>query len=214
MVHPHAVNTNNRQMKILKKSYCLAVIIGVLCGMIFFQYNALKQAKEERDIYKNNTYGLLAQIDTLHNDSAIQAYQVQTLGLNVEEYKRYRADDLNTINALKLKLKNVSAVSKQEMEVQAAINVPIKTDTIIQNDTIYPVKTVRLHNDHISFDGNIRGDSLTADINVPVTLTQIIHKVPKHKFLWWSWGCKAVKQVIVTDNPYLNIKYSEYIELK
>lgn len=201
-------------MKISKTNIVLALVALCLSGVSIFQYNMLKKVKAERDTYQNNTYGLLAQIDTLRADSTMQAYQIQTLGLSVDEYKRYRAEDANIIKSLKVKLENVSAVSKHEMEMQASISAPIKTDTLIRNDTIYPSKTVQLHNNYIKFDGSIHGDSLTANINVPVTLTQIVHKIPKHKFLWWSWGCKAVKQIIVTDNPYLTIKYSEYIELK
>jgi len=200
-------------MKISKTT--LALLAAVLCvgGVTVYQHRTIQRVKAERDTYQQNTHGLLAQIDTLRKDSAMQAYQIQALKLDVDEYKQYRAEDLQTIKALGLKLKNVSSVSKQEMEVEAPINAPIVEKTVVQDSIVTKTQTVALHNDYINFDGTIHGDSLSAQINIPIQLTQIVHKIPKHKFLWWSWGCKAIKQVIVTNNPYVNLKYSEYIEL-
>ena len=95
------------------------------------------------------------------------------------------------------------------------MNVPISVPLTKEESQIKPISTnVRLHNEHISFIGTVTNDSLTAKIQVPIQLTQIVHKVPKHKFLWWSWGCKGIKQIVVSNNPYVNLKYSEYIELR
>lgn len=200
-------------MKITKANIIFAAVTLCMGGVALYQHHTIKNIKAERDTYQSDTYGLLSKIDTLRKDSTLQAYQIQTLKLSVDEYKEYRAEDLRTIQALDLKLKNVSSVSKQQIEVEAPINVPIVEKTVLQDSVEVKTQTVTLHNDYIAFDGTITSDSLTAQIHIPIQLTQIVHKIPKHKFLWWSWGCKAVKQVITTDNPYVNLKYSEYIEL-
>lgn len=200
-------------MTISRTTLVLGGMMLCMAGVAIWQRHTIKNIKEERDTYQNNTYGLLTKTDTLRKDSALQAYQIQTLKLSVDEYKEYRAEDMRTIQALGLKLKNVSSVSKQQIEVEAPINVPIVEKTVLQDSVEVKTHTVALHNDYIMFDGTIQDDSLTAQINIPIQLTQVVHKIPKHKFLWWSWGCKAVKQVITTDNPYVNLKYSEYIEL-
>ena len=183
-----------------------------MAAIIYYQHDTIQEVKRDRDTYQNNTYGLLTDIEALRKDSLEQAYQIQTLSFTVDEYKAYRAEDLNTIQSLKLKLKNIQSVSKQSLEVNAPIATPIVKH--IPDSISRPITTVKLENTHISFIGTIKNDSLIANIQVPIQLTQIIHKVPKHKFLWWSWGCKAIKQVIVTNNPYVNLNYSEYIELR
>ena len=195
-----------------KPAAIVAVIILSMAAIIYYQHDTIQEVKRDRDTYQNNTYGLLTDIEALRKDSLKQAYQIQTLSFTVDEYKAYRAEDLNTIQSLKLKLKNIQSVSKQSLEVNAPIATPIVTH--IPDSISKPITTVKLENTHISFVGTIKNDSLVANIQVPIQLTQIIHKVPRHKFLWWSWGCKAIKQVIVTNNPYVNLNYSEYIELR
>jgi len=195
-----------------KPAAIVAVIILSMAAIIYYQHDTIQEVKRDRDTYQNNTYGLLNDIESLRKDSLEQAYQIQTLSFTVDEYKAYRAEDLNTIQSLKLKLKNIQSVSKQSLEVNAPIATPIVKH--ISDSISRPITTVKLENTHISFIGTIKNDSLIANIQVPIQLTQIIHKVPKHKFLWWSWGCKAIKQVIVTNNPYVNLNYSEYIELR
>lgn len=195
-----------------KPAAIVAVIILSMAAIIYYQHDTIQEVKRDRDTYQNNTYGLLNDIESLRKDSLEQAYQIQTLSFTVDEYKAYRAEDLNTIQSLKLKLKNIQSVSKQSLEVNAPIATPIVKH--IPDSISRPITTVKLENTHISFIGTIKNDSLIANIQVPIQLTQIIHKVPRHKFLWWSWGCKAIKQVIVTNNPYVNLNYSEYIELR
>lgn len=197
-----------------KKTIGLAVAFICLYAIIGWQYKRTQYITHERDRYQNNTYGLLHNIEELRKDSTEQAYQVQTLSLTVDEYKQYRAQDAKTISDLKIKLKQVSAVAKQEMEVKVPVYVPVK-DTIVIKDSIPQItQTVSFQDDHVSFNGIIQNDSLKATFNVPIDIIQVLYKVPKHKFLWWSWGCKAVKQVIVTNNPYVQLNYSEYIEIQ
>ena len=178
------------------------------------QSKHLQQVKKERDLYQNNTESLLLDIGILRRDSIVQAYQSKALTLSIDEFKRYREQDANVIKDLKLKLKQVTSISKQSMEVKVPVNAPVKDTVVIINNVVDTIKAIQYVDKHVSFDGYIRRYSMKADIKVPVTITQVIHKVPKRKFLWWSWGCKAIKQVIITDNPYVQLNYSEYIQLK
>lgn len=191
----------------------IAVIVG-LGTIVGFQGKRISQVTDERNQYQQNTYTLLADIETLQQDSAIQAYQVDKLTLSLDEYRKYRSEDAQTIADLKLKLKQVSAISKSEISVNVPINTPVR-DTVIVVDSIYrKVQTIAYNDSNVSFNGTIWNDSLKANLHVPVTISQVLYKVPKHKFLWWSWGCKAVKQVVITNNPYVQLNYSEYIEIK
>ena len=56
------------------------------------------------------------------------------------------------------------------------------------------------------------GDTLT--INTRDSISQVGAIEYKHKFLWWKWKVKGVKQVIVNHNPNSKISFSEYIEIK
>ena len=199
----------------MKFSRTIFLLLGVLLlvGVITYQHKAIQKIKIERDNYQNNTHTLLSEIEVLREDSTGKAYQIQTMKLDMDELKEYRQKDIATIKDLKIKLKHITAVSKQNMEVSAPIKAGVKDSIFVTDTIIRYIPVIKYHDPHITFEGKIINDSLTARVNIPITLTQILHKVPKRKFLWWSWGCKAVKQVVVTDNPYVNIKYAEYIEL-
>ncbi|WP_350308236.1 DUF6549 family protein [Gabonibacter massiliensis] len=45
------------------------------------------------------------------------------------------------------------------------------------------------------------------------TLVQIVYRVPR-KFLFIRWGTKAIRQEVISKNPYSKITYSRYIELR
>ena len=198
-------------MNSLKPAAIVAVVILSMAAIISYQHSTIQEVAKDRDTYRNNTYGLMSNIEELRKDSMEQAYQIQALSFTIDEYKEYRAEDMKTIKSLKLQLKNITTISKQSLEVNVPISVPLTKE----ESQIKPISTnVRLHNEHISFIGTVTNDSLTAKIQVPIQLTQIVHKVPKHKFLWWSWVCKGIKQIVVSNNPYVNLKYSEYIELR
>lgn len=198
----------------IKHILIIGGLIIIWLGLIIWQISSYRSMRSERDIYMGNTHSLMIGMEQLRKDSSSQAIQIQSLTLTVDEYRKSSEKDLKTIEDLKLKLKNVKAVGKQEYEVEAPVVAPVVCDSD-KIDTVYvPYQKVSMHNDYITFDGTIKSDTLKAKVNVPITITQILYKVPKHKFLWWSWGCKAVKQVVVSDNPYVNIKYANYIELR
>lgn len=197
-----------------KLTVWLLIALISMGAIILWQQKRIGKITDERNKYQQNTYTLLSDIEKLRTDSSMQAYQVQILSLNIDEYKKYRAADAQIIESLKLKLKQVSAVSKQELEVNVPINTIVKDSIIFVNNATDTIKTITYKDQYVTFDGNIQNDSLTAHFNVPVTISQVLYKVPKRKFLWWSWGCKAVKQVIITNNPYVQLNYSEYIEIK
>lgn len=202
------------QLAMNKLTIWLLVALVSMGAVIGWQYQHIGQITNERNQYQQNTYSLLSDIEELRADSNLQAHQVQTLALSLEEYKKYRMEDAQTITDLQLKLKQVSAVAKQELEINVPISTPIKDSIVVANDTLNTIQTISYNNQYVSFNGNIQHDSLTAQFHVPVTISQILYKIPKHKFLWWSWGCKAVNQVITTNNPYVQLNYSEYIEIK
>lgn len=195
-------------------TYIKLGLVGVcLVGVIAYQAIAIHKIKAEKEIYRNNTTTLLSDVERLQLDSTTSAIQINTLKLSLDEYKQYRAEDAELIKQLGVKLKNIQSSSKTTIEVDAPIQTIVVRDTVFSDSIAHCVQLVQYKNDYIQFDGKIINDSLTAQINVPITIHQMLYKIPKHKFLWWSWGCKQIKQVISCDNPYVNIKYSEFIEI-
>lgn len=191
---------------------CLLAVVVLLGGAVWLQYRYTVRLKSERDRYLSNTTALLSEVKRMQVDSATMALDAKTLRLTLDEYKRFRAEDAATIKRLGVKVKNLEAAARHEMEVAGPIDAAVR-DTVIIRDTV-PIlrQKVEMLTPHIELAGIIKGERLKGSIRIPVTLNQAVWVEYRG---WWFWKrVKAVHQTISCDNPYVEIKYSEYIKIK
>ncbi|NDV80867.1 DUF6549 family protein [Bacteroides sp. 51] len=197
------------------KSKVIALLLTVLlvvCSFSGYLLTKNKILKEEVSKYKQNTESLLSGIKRIQIDSTSMAVDVQTLKLTLAEYKRHRAEDTETIRKMRIQMKHLQAISKHKVEVNAPFDTAVK-DTIIKDYQDEPVTAgvVKVETPHLMIDGILQNSRLSGTIRLPVVLTQAVWIEKKHKFLWWKWGVKAIHQTISSNNPYVEITYSEYI---
>ena len=195
-----------------KFSQILLAIILLLGGLVFIQFKHAAKLSDERDRYKQNNTALLSDIERIKVDSTTMAVDAKALRLTIDEYERFRAADAEKIRQMGIKIKNLQAVAKHNLEVAAPINTVIR-DTVFMRDTVHVVQQkVEMASPHIQLDAVIDNDTLKGDIRLPVTLQQIVWVEYKRKCLFWK-KVKAIHQTISSDNPYVEIKYSEYIQI-
>lgn len=190
---------------------CLLVAVVVLGGIVWFQHLNTVRLKAERDRYQSNSTALLSEVRRIRVDSATMALDTRTLQLTLDEYRRFREEDAATIRRLGVKIKNLEAAARHEMEVAGPIDAAVR-DTVVIRDTV-PVlrQKVEMITPHIRLTGLIEEGRLKGEIRVPVTLRQTVWVEYKG---WWFWKrVKAVHQTVSSDNPYAEIKYSEYIRI-
>ena len=181
-----------------------------LCLVVYVQHWRSVRLKADRDRHRQNSEALLSDVRRFRIDSATTAVDVKALRLSVDEFERYRAGDLAKIRAMGVKIRNLEAAAKHRMEVAAPIDAIIR-DTIIVRDTVPVVaQRVEMLTPHIQMRGVIEGGRLWGEIRVPVTLRQAVWVEYKRRWIFWK-RVKAVHQTISSDNPYVQIKYSEYI---
>ena len=196
--------------KVLSKYLMVAVLL--LSGIIYIQYRRNIHMASERDRYQANNTALLSEVRRIRIDSTTLAVDAEGLRLTVDEYKRFRAQDAETIKKLGVKIKNLEAAAKHQLEVGGPIDAVVK-DTVIIRDTV-PLfrQKVEMITPHIQLTGMIEDSRLKGQIRVPVTLNQAIWVEYKG---WWFWKrVKAIHQSISSDNPYVDIKYTEYIQMQ
>lgn len=196
--------------KVLSKYLLVAVLL--LSGIVYIQYRRNVHLANERDRYQANNTALLSEVRRMRIDSTTLAVDTKGLRLTVEEYKRFRAQDAETIKKLGVKIKNLEAAAKHQLEVGGPIDAVVK-DTVIIRDTV-PLfrQKVEMITPHIQLTGMIEDSRLKGQIRIPVTLNQAIWVEYKG---WWFWKrVKAIHQSISSNNPYVEIQYSEYIKIK
>lgn len=196
--------------KVLSKYLLVAVLL--LSSIIYIQYRRNVHLVGERDRYQANNTALLSEMHRMRIDSMTLAVDVEGLRLTVDEYKRFRAQDAQTIKKLGVKIKNLEAAAKHQLEVGGPIDAVVK-DTVIIRDTVPLLRQkVEMITPHIQLAGMIENNRLQGQIRVPVTLNQAIWVEYKG---WWFWKrVKAIHQSISSNNPYVEIQYSEYIKIK
>lgn len=190
------------------------MIIAVLSGITISLLRSRQRLIEERDSYKSNTEALMSEVRRIQADSSTMALDIKTLTMSLDEYKRFRAEDEEKIKKLGIRIKDLEAAAKHNVEVDAPIDAEIKDSVMIRDTVPVFLKAVRMDTPYLKINGIIENDRLTGKINLPVTLNQAFWIEYKHKFLWWRWKVKAIHQTISSDNPYVEIKYSEYIKIK
>lgn len=191
---------------------------GLLCLLalsvvVWWQQRSIVRLREERDRYQGNTEALLSDMKRMQVDSATTAVDVKSLRLTVDEYKRLRAEDAETIGRLGVKVKHLEAAARHDLEVSGPVNAVVK-DTVVVRDTL-PVKRqkVEMITPYIRLTGLIEDERLKGEIRIPLTLHQGIWIEYKRRWIFWK-KVKAVHQTISSDNPYVEIKYSEYIQIR
>lgn len=184
----------------------------MLGGVVWFQYRNTVRLKAERDRYQSNSTALLSEVKRIRVDSATMALDTRTLQLTLDEYKQFRAEDAATIKRLGVRIRNLEAAARHEVEVAGPIDAVVR-DTVIIRDTV-PIlrQKVEMLTPHIQLTGIIEDNRLRGEIRVPVTLHQAVWLEYRG---WWFWKrVKAAHQTISSDNPYVEIRYSEYIRIK
>ena len=190
------------------------LIIAVLSGITISLLRSRQRLIEEKDSYKSNTEALMSEVRRIQADSSTMALDIKTLTMSLDEYKRFRAEDEEKIKKLGIRIKDLEATAKHNVEVDAPIDAEIKDSVMIRDTVPVFLKAVKMDTPYLKINGIIENDRLTGKINLPVTLNQAFWIEYKHKFLWWRWTVKAIHQTISSDNPYVEIKYSEYIKIK
>lgn len=187
-------------------------VMLLLVSIVWLQYRRMERLTKERDRFSMNNTALLSDIKRIQSDSATMALDVKVLRLTMDEYKKFRTKDTEKIKELGMRIKHLEAAARHEVEVQAPIDAVIR-DTFIVRDTIPLLRQkIEMTTPYIKLTGFIEKNRLTGDIRMPVTLNQAIWIEYKG---WWFWKrVKAIHQMISSDNPYAEIKYSEYIQIE
>lgn len=185
----------------------------LLVATVWVQQRRIVSIRQERDRYQQNSDALLSDMKQWRVDSTSMATDVKSLRLTVDEFKRYRAENLAKIKQMGVKIKNLEAAAKHQIEVNAKITAAIKDSVVIRDTVPVLVKSVSMITPHIQLSGIIEKDSLIGKIHLPVTLRQAVWIEYKRRWLFWR-KVVAVHQTITSDNPHVEIKYSEYITIQ
>lgn len=187
-------------------------LIGILSLAVVTLYWQLDKTITEKQRLSNNQEALLSDVDHYKTESGKNAASVQKLELTKSELEKYNVDLKETISDLNLKINRIQAAATTATQSNYKIKTVVK-DSIVYRDMPVKLQHIDFRDPYIDLTGTIDSGTFSGDITTRDTLVQIIHRVPK-KFLFIKYGTKAIRQEVVSKNPYSKIVYTEYIELK
>ena len=191
----------------------LLTVIGVLVLFLIASVVALRKARAEKERLEANQTALLSQVEYYSTKNGTSAADVRKLTLTVDELKRYNATLKKTADDLGIKLKRVQSASTTGVRTEVKFITQVRDSIVYRDSIIVPVKAFTWRDPWTDVQGVIERDSVDLSVQSVDTLTTIVHKIP-HKFWFIKWGCKAIKQTVVSSNPHTKITYTEYIEVK
>lgn len=173
----------------------------------------VRSLRNEKDRLSANQDALLADVEYYKSESGKSAAAAQQLTLTHSEFKKHYDEIAKTAKDLGIKLNRLESASTTRTETKIKVVTDVR-DSIVYRDSIRDVlKVFNWKDPWTRVDGTIDKDSVDIDVQTTDTLVQVVHRVP-HKFLFFKWGTKAIRQDVTVKNPHTKITYTEYIELK
>lgn len=195
----------------MRKVWVIAFI--VLSATVCLLWHCNGRLRSECDRFRNNTEALLSDIKRMRIDSATMAVDVKGLRLNVDEYKRLRIEDAEKIKSMGVKIRNLQATARHDVVVTGPIDAAVLETVVIRDTVPFVRRRVEMITPHIRLTGLIEDGRLKGDIRLRVTLRQAVWIEYKRRWLFWK-KVKAIHQTISSDNEYVVIGYSEYIQIE
>lgn len=192
--------------KILFYYSVVATLLLLVCAL--FLHNTLGEAARLR----NNNEALTSETQLYRTRLDESAASVMALQLKVKEYREQHARDAKRIKALGVRLRRVESIATAATQTEVEATAPLR-DTIFYDRLLPDTASLFCWSDSwVRIEGTIRGGKAECRVESVDTLRQIIHRVP-HRFLFFRYGTKAIRQEIISSNPHTRIVYAEYIEL-
>lgn len=205
-------------MKILSSImlFMLFIIIALIANQskLKSEYNRLKANQEI--LLSENEYNLNENLWYKAIDS-LNAVKVSELQLSLNEYKKYREQDLNLIKQLKINKSELQKVITSNAETINYMSIRLKDtirlDTII--NIIDTIKCFTYNSKWTDLQGIINKDSVSIQIKNRESL-KVIESVKYKRFLGFLWRTHKIKSRkidIVSENPNTSIINVEAISL-
>lgn len=162
----------------------------------------------------------MAESQTYKVSDSLNAAKVSELQFTLKEYRKYRAEDLQLIEQLKIKKSDLQKVIDSQTEtinsLSAKFNDSIRIDTV--TNIVDTLKCFDYKSKWTDISGciDLKHDSINLQIKNRESL-KIVETVIYKRFLGFLWKTNKVKdrQVdVVSENPNTTITNLDYVSIK
>lgn len=194
-----------------------AVVVAAIVALVV-QHGKIKHLRAERDKYQTNTQVLMEDVRRYQTRDSLNVATIGVLELKLSEFKKYRAEDAELIKSLKIKNRDLEAVTTAQMQTISELMAELKDSIVyLPGDTVERVvKCIEYRDRYLDVVGCIVDNVFSGEVVSRDSLT-IVNTVQYKRFWGFLWKTKKVKnrQIdVVSKNPHTQIMGVEYIEIE
>jgi len=201
-------------MKIERKIN-IAIVIVMLCICFVLVRLANKKVNKENERLKNNITALTKRMHEYVLKDSTQKVEIEQLTYKNEEM--YFINDAlnNYIDILDIKRKNVKEITQISTRANYVIDTFFVKDTIIITEKQTDTLTKTHYKDaYVDLSVSQKDNKITkADIITFDTITTIVHKEYRKRFLCFKWR-PYYKVTIHNTNPYSRITNAQNVKIE
>ena len=206
-------------MKTITRIKLIALCVALI-GIAFLFIKTSNLTKENARLQNNQSIllsennALIAESQKYKTSDSLNAIKVNELRLTLEEYKKYRSDDLALINRLKVDKREMQKVIDLQARTIDDLSAPLHDTLVIYKESEIEAKAFSYRSSWTDVDGviNLQSDSVSLSIKNRESLV-IVESVKYKRFLGFLWRTKRIKSRsvdIVSRNPNTEIVGADY----
>lgn len=211
-------------MKKIALEIAMAIVVIASIAVALSRERKLREENarllNNQEILLTQKQSAMAKSQMYKTSDSLNAAKVSELQLTLKEYKKYRAQDLQLIEQLKIKKSNVQTITTAQTETMSSfsikLNDSIRVDTVVNiTDTLKCFDYKSKWTD-ISGCVDLKRDSIDLQIKNRESL-KIVETVIYKRFLGFLWRTNRVKdrQIdVVSENPNTIITNLDYIRVR
>lgn len=195
----------------MRKWITLAMVVLVSLCLALYIHNKVLRADNDR--LQANQTALMEKATYYKTEAGKSVASVQKLELSYSELRDNYKRVCQTAEELGIKVKRLQSATTTATETEVKVITQVHDSIVYCDGVVDTLKAFRWHDAWVNILGELKGRDVSLNVVSQDTLIQIVHRVPK-KFLFFRWGCKAIRQEVTSTNPHTKITYTEYLELK
>lgn len=183
--------------------HILAIMLIMAMVALVRSTRKVESLQKDLDRQTENVSGLSYSTQYGKVRDSLPVAQNIALQSKYDELEKLHLADIQIIKELKVKLKDVESIHTASSTTTDTVYLspePGKGDSVFSYDD----KWVKLHIDI---------PTRICQYSTYDSLTTIVSRTYKHKFLWLRWGTKGYQVQIVNFNPHAKINYSRFIQV-
>lgn len=176
--------------------FLLLALFGIVVSAIYRKYSSVLEESESLKV-QLASMSVIPSVRYIHD--TIPVFIDKVVEVDRTDYKKMLADR-KLIEELGLRIKQVESENRMLLRNQDSV-------LMVLRDSIYTFS-----DRWATFSLNTRSNVM--EYSVCDSLSTIVSREYKHRFLWFRWGTKGYNVHIVSHNPRSRVEYSRFIKVR